>query len=49
MGQGREGGEVLDVVVEEELAEDVEFLGQELVGEVHGGVEDTQAVLSEGS
>jgi hypothetical protein len=34
-----------DVVVEEELRENVEFLGQELVREVDCGVEDAQAVL----
>jgi hypothetical protein len=34
-----------DVVVEEKLRENVEFLGQELVREVDCGVEDAQAVL----
>ena len=38
----------LDVLVRQKLGKHVEFLGQELVGEVDGGVEDTEAVLAHG-
>jgi hypothetical protein len=37
----------LYVVIEEELAEDVEFLREELVSEVDSGVEDTKTMLSQ--
>ena len=37
-----------DVVVVEELREDVELSGEELVGEVDGGVHDAHAVRADG-
>jgi hypothetical protein len=38
----------LDVVIEEELAEDVELLSKELVCEVHSRVQDTEPMLAQG-